>query len=507
MTVPEQDGPKELGPSHDGYGSASRDGYIGVVARDRSPESAIDSLLFEQGKLRAEVDRLNAAAAKPPEPAPAKDKEPAKDDSSPGKPDAGKPDAGKPDASKDDKKEAPKEPFLKRAGNWTKAHPISTVAIPVLLVAVLVGGWFMWGYLQSYESTDDAQVDGHVNAISSRISGTVTAVYVENNQSVNQGKLAVQLDPRDYQVALSQQQANLAQAMANAGAQSPNIPITQLTQATGVSNTDLDITIARAGYLGEQQLVASALADLTQAEANAANAKAEEVRYRDLVEKEEVSREQYDQRLANTRAQIAIVAARRASADAAIKTVEQRSATLDQATSLAAQAKQNAVRQVDVQRATEASRQAAARISKAQMDQAALNLTYCMIYAPVAGIVGNKTVEIGAQVSVGQELFDVTPIDDVWVTANYKETQLRKMHAGQAVTIQVDTLGREFKGYIEDMPGATGARYSLLPPENATGNYVKVVQRLPVRIRFQPNQDGVNLLRVGMSVEPQVWLK
>jgi membrane fusion protein (multidrug efflux system) len=201
------------------------------------------------------------------------------------------------------------------------------------------------------------------------------------------------------------------------------------------------------------------------------------------------------------------VAARRASADAAIKTVEQRSATLDQATSLAAQAKQNAVRQVDVQRATEASRQAAARISKAQMDQAALNLTYCMIYAPVAGIVGNKTVEIGAQVSVGQELFDVTPIDDVWVTANYKETQLRKMHAGQAVTIQVDTLGREFKGYIEDMPGATGARYSLLPPENATGNYVKVVQRLPVRIRFQPNQDGVNLLRVGMSVEPQVWLK
>jgi membrane fusion protein (multidrug efflux system) len=162
---------------------------------------------------------------------------------------------------------------------------------------------------------------------------------------------------------------------------------------------------------------------------------------------------------------------------------------------------------VDVQRATEASRQAAARISKAQVDQATLNLAYCMIYAPVAGIVGNKTVEIGAQVSIGQELFDVTPIDDVWVTANYKETQLRKMHAGQAVTIQVDTLGRDFKGYIEDMPGATGARYSLLPPENATGNYVKVVQRLPVRIRFQPNQDGVNLLRVGMSVEPQVWLK
>jgi membrane fusion protein (multidrug efflux system) len=160
-----------------------------------------------------------------------------------------------------------------------------------------------------------------------------------------------------------------------------------------------------------------------------------------------------------------------------------------------------------VQRATGAAREAAAQISKAQVDQAMLNLTYCMIYAPVSGIVGNKTVEVGAQVSVGQELFDVTPVDDVWITANYKETQLRKMRAGQAVTIHVDTLGRDFKGYIEDMPGATGARYSLLPPENATGNYVKVVQRLPVRIRFKPNQDGVTLLRVGMSVEPQVWLK
>jgi membrane fusion protein (multidrug efflux system) len=370
-----------------------------------------------------------------------------------------------------------------------------------------VGGWFLWGYLQSYESTDDAQVDGHVNAISSRISGTVTAVYVENNQSVNQGKLAVQLDPRDYQVALSQQKANLAQAMANVGAQSPNIPITQLTQATGVSTADLDVTIAQAGYFAEQQLVASARADLPQAEANAANAKAEEARYRTLVEKEEVSREQYDQRLADTRAQIAIVAARRASVDAATKTVEQRAATLGQATRRAAEARQNSGRQVDVQRATGAAREAAARISQAQVDQALLNLAYCKIYAPVGGIIGNKTVEVGAQVSVGQELFDVTPIDDLWVTANYKETQLRKMRAGQTVTIRVDTLGRNFEGYIEDMPGATGARYSLLPPENATGNYVKVVQRLPVRIRFKPRQDGVALLRIGMSVEPKVWLK
>jgi len=488
MTMPEQnDGERP---------EQGRDGRRSLITQDRPAESAIDSLFYEQGKLRADLDRL--LAAKPAEPAaPPKEKEAGPKEK----------DAGKPDGAKEDDKEVPKVPLRKRATDWTKAHPISTIAIPILLVAILVGGWFLWGYLQSYESTDDAQVDGHVNAISSRISGTVTAVYVENNQSVDRGKLAVELDPRDYQVALSQQRANFAQAMANVGAQSPNIPITQLTQATGVSTADLDVTIAKAGYFAEQQMVASALADLTQAEANAANAKAEEVRYRMLVEKEEVSREQYDQRLANTRAQDAIVAARRASADAARRTVEQRTATLDQVTSRAAEARQNSVRQVDVQRATGSAREAAAQISKAQVDQALLNLTYCKIYAPVSGIIGNKTVEIGAQVSVGQELFDVTPTQDIWVTANYKETQLRKMRQGQAVTISVDTLGRDFNGYIEDMPGATGARYSLLPPENATGNYVKVVQRLPVRIRFKPGQEGVAQLRIGMSVEPKVWLK
>jgi len=475
-----------------------RDGHKGLIVQDHPAESAIDSLFYEQGRLRADLDRLlNAAAAKAAEPAtPPKEKEAGKDG----------PDASKPD-DKDKDKDAPKKPFLKRVGSWTKTHPIATVAILILLVAAFVGAWFLWLYLQSYESTDDAQVDGHVNAISSRISGTVVAVHVENNDRVERGQLAVDLDPRDYQVALSQQRANLAQAKANVSAQSPNIPITQLTQSTGVSTADLDVTIARAGYFAEQQQVASASADLTQAEANAANAKAEEIRYRALVDKEEVSREQYDQRLANTRAQIAIVAARRASMEAASKTVEQRTATLEQVTRRAAEARQNSERQVDVQRATGAARDAAAQISRAQVDQAMLNLTYCKIYAPVSGIIGNKTVEIGAQVSVGQELFDVTPTDDIWVTANFKETQLLKMRQGQAVTVSVDTLGRDFNGYIEDMPGATGARYSLLPPENATGNYVKVVQRLPVRIRFKPNQAGVAQLRVGMSVEPKVWLK
>jgi membrane fusion protein (multidrug efflux system) len=483
--MPNQSEPKEREQSRDGHGSSNGEGAL--------PESAIDSLFYEQGRLRADVDRL----LNPPAPAPDK-----KEGEKGG-------DAGKADDSKaDDKdKDAPKEPFLKRTSGWVRAHPIATIAILILVVLLAVGGWFYWGYLQSYESTDDAQVDGHVNAISSRIAGTVTAVYVENNQTVESGKLAIKLDPRDYEVALAQQRANLAQAQANLSAQNPNVPITRLTQQTGVSTADLDIESAKAAYFAEQQNVQSALADLKQAEANEANAKAEEIRYRALAEKQEVSREQYDQRLANADAQTAAVSSRRGAAEAAGKTVDQRSAALEQAVQRADQARQNASRQVEVQLATVASRQAAAAISRAQVDQAALNLSYCQIYVPVKGIIGNKTVELGAQVSVGQELFDVTPTDDIWITANYKETQLKKMRPGQSVTISVDTLGRNFNGYIEDMPGATGARYSLLPPENATGNYVKVVQRLPVRIRFKPNQDGLSLLRVGMSVEPKVWFK
>jgi membrane fusion protein (multidrug efflux system) len=407
----------------------------------------------------------------------------------------------------DHDKNPPKESLLKRTAAWTRQHPLGFLLGIIAFIVLLIGGFFLLRYLGSYESTDDAQVDGHVNPISSRISGTVRSVYIEDDQRVGRGEIAVELDPRDYDVALAQQKANLAQAQANLEAQNPNVPITQLTQATSVSSTELDVTSAKAGLVVQQQQVQSALADLAQAEANAANAAAEEKRYRELVAEQEVSREQYDQRLADTRAQDANVSSRSAVAAAARKTSDQREALLQQAVAMAYQTSRNALRQVAVQRSTVEARQAAAQISRAQVDQAVLNRSYCTIYAPVNGIIGNKSVEIGTQVSIGQELFDVTPTDDLWITANFKETQLRKMHAGQSVTIAVDTFGKSFEGYIESMPGATGARYSLLPPENATGNYVKVVQRLPVRIRLKPNQDGADRLRVGMSVEPKVWLR
>jgi membrane fusion protein (multidrug efflux system) len=514
---------------------------VATVGSNNTPvliQTELNTLFYEQGRLRAEMDRLHrdqkedhqrstlrqptSVSAKDPAPAPngeqVKAEEPGskggQGKQSPDAPDEGK-DAGKngqqakkpDDKDADTKNEQPKKPLMTRVFGWIRKHPLGTMSGIVGLIVLVISGVFLWRYLQSYESTDDAQIDGHVNAISSRIAGTVKSVSIENNQNVSRGELVIELDPRDYEVALAQQKGNFSQAQANLDAQNPNVPITQLSQSTGVSNADLDVTSARAGYLAQQQTAQSALADLTQAEANAVNAANEEKRYRALVQEQEVSREQYDQHVADTRAQDANVQSRVATAAAAGKATEQRAATLKEAVATATQAKQNAVRQVAVQRATVDARKAALETSKAQLDQAVLSLTYCRIYAPVNGVIGNKTVEIGATVSIGQELFDVTPIDDLWITANFKETQLRKMRPGQSVRISVDTLGKSFDGYIESMPGATGARYSLLPPDNATGNYVKVVQRLPVRIQLKPGQDGATLLRTGMSVEPKVFLR
>jgi membrane fusion protein (multidrug efflux system) len=515
---------------------ADRDGNslerFGPSSAPADLKTEVNTLFYEQGRLRAEMDRLyqdqrdDRQRSLLPQPGAAPAQDPARAaDGKQGKPEenaSGKSDqeaapaakggdgkgAEKPDPTTSDKQDdPPKKPLITRVLGGIREHPLGTTFGILGLIVLVVCGAFLWNYLQSYESTDDAEVDGHVNAISSRIAGTVQSVSIENNQNVSRGELVVELDPRDYAVALAQQKGNFSQAQANLETQNPNVPITQLTQATGVANAELDVTNARAGYLAQQQTTQAALADLTQAEANAVNAANEEKRYRGLAQEQEVSREQYEQRVADTRAQDANVKSRAATAAAADKAIEQRAGTLKEAVATAAQVKQNAMRQVTVQRATVDARQAALEISKAQMDQAALNLGYCKIYAPVSGVIGNKTVEIGATVSIGQELFDVTPTDDIWITANFKETQLRKMHAGQSVTIAIDTLGKSFNGYIESMPGATGARYSLLPPENATGNYVKVVQRLPVRIRLKPNQDGAGRLRIGMSVEPKVWLQ
>jgi membrane fusion protein (multidrug efflux system) len=377
----------------------------------------------------------------------------------------------------------------------------------IIGAVILAGALAFWLYSRTYESTDDAQVDGHLNGVTARIDGDVKAVNVEENQSVKAGDILVEFDPRDYEVAVEQAQAQLLKAQADERAENPNLPITQSTSRTSVSTSKSEVATAEAAAAaaeGEQQ---AAQSRLLEAEANNGKAQADVARYKALVDKNEVSRSDYDQVVANAKALAASVDSARASAQAAQKVVEQRRSQLDQARSMMESAAVNAPNQVAISRATLQSKHANVEAMKAQLDRAQLDLSYCKIVAPVAGVVSKRTVEVGEHVSKGERLVTISDLGDLWVTANFKESQLRQMHPGQAVRISVDAYDQDFDGTVEAMPGSTGSITSLLPPENATGNYVKVVQRLPVRIQFKPGQQGLDRLRPGMSVVPKVWLK
>jgi membrane fusion protein (multidrug efflux system) len=316
------------------------------------------------------------------------------------------------------------------------------IALALVLAAILfVAGYHFWNYLESYQDTDDAQIDGYLDPISSRISGTITAVYVDNNQSVKAGQPLVQLDPSDYQVALEQARAQLAQAQA-------------------------DLNSARQQYV-------SAGATVREDEAQNYLAQRNAQRYSQLIKQQVVSQSEFDQYDATARVQDATVKRDQAAAGSAQRNI--------------------------------ASKEAQVKQAQANLDQAGLNLSYTRITAPADGIIGNRSAQLGQRVQPSQSLMALTQ-HQFWVTANFKETQLERMRPGQPVTIYVDALGRDFKGRVENMPGATGSLYDLLPPENATGNYVKIVQRLPVRILFDNGQD-LSQLRPGMSVEPEVWLR
>jgi len=373
-----------------------------------------------------------------------------------------------------------------------------------ILVVLGAGALFYWLNAREFEETDDAQVDAHLAPVSARIDGTITRVYVDDNQVVKVGDSLVDLDPRDYQVALDQALAQLAQAHSLVIAQRPNVPITETENTTNISSGEADVANAKAALAGAQGDRGSAEARLAEAEANNARAQADLARYKLLIEKEEVSQQEYDQVVAAAKAQAATVDANKASLDAAVQTVDQRRAQLAQAESKLAQYRNNAPHQIAIRRATLASEQANAKNAQAQVDQAQLKLSYCKVTAPVYGIVMKRAAEVGAHISAGQQLLTIAQINDVWVTANFKETQLRSIRPGQAVRIHVDALKQDFDGYVENIGGSTGSVASVLPPENATGNYVKVVQRIPVRIRFKPNQPGLDRLRPGMSVEPDV---
>jgi membrane fusion protein, multidrug efflux system len=373
----------------------------------------------------------------------------------------------------------------------------------VLFVLALAGAAY-WFYSRQFEDTDDAQVDAHLNPISARVDGTITHVYVDDNYVVKVGDPLVDLDPRDYQVALDQALAQLKQAQSMVIAQRPNVPITQVETTTNITGAEADVANAQAASAAAVHDEASARAKLVASQANAAQAEADFERYKLLIAKEEISQQQYDQAAATAKADAADVEANEASLRSAGQVVDQRKAQLAQSQSKLTQYQQNASAQLAIRRATVVSEQANAQNAQAQLEAAQLKLSYCKITAPVPGVIMKRSAEVGSHISAGQPLFTIVQTDDLWVTANFKETQLRRIRPGQSATIHVDALNQDFNGYVDNIAGSSGALASVLPPENATGNYVKVVQRIPVRIRFKSNQRNMERLRPGMSVEPKV---
>jgi membrane fusion protein (multidrug efflux system) len=381
------------------------------------------------------------------------------------------------------------------------------VIIAVALLAVAITSVMYWRST-AWESTDDAQIDGFVFPVSSRISGHVTRVMVDDNQIVEKGTVLVELDPADYEVAVAVAKATLANDEATAAALSTGVPITTTDTASHLTVAHADIDNARAGLRAAERQFEGALATLREAEANDLKAQDDVARYKPLAERDEIPQQQYTQALSSQKATAAAVEAARASAAAYEQSVSQARSRIAQ-TEAQLQSARTAPQQVSVQRARARSAVAQSQRRLAELQQAQLNLQYTTIVAPVTGIVGRRSVQPGQNVSPGQQMLTIVPLDssNIWVTANFKETQLRHMRPGQRATISVDTYGRSYNGRVLNIAGASGARYSLLPPENATGNYVKVVQRIPVRIVFDEGQDADHLLRLGMSVEPNVSIR
>jgi membrane fusion protein (multidrug efflux system) len=345
-----------------------------------------------------------------------------------------------------------------------------------------------------------------LNSISARVSGHVAKLLVDDNQVVTAGQVLVEIDPSDYQIALEHAKADYDDAVALASAAEVNIPLTSINTGSQISMTDAGVLSSEAGIAAAKQQYDAANAQLAQSEANNVRAQADLVRYKQLVDKQEISRQQYDQAVAAANAQAADVDAARASAAAAKQGINQAQAKLAEARANSRSA-QTAPQQVAIMRSRADSAKAQVAFKKAALDQAQLNLKYAEVVAPVGGIVTNRTVEVGQNVQIGQELMKVINLDDIWVTANFKETQLRQMRANQPVTIHVDATGKDYNGRVQSISGASGSMSSLLPPENATGNYVKVVQRIPVKITFDAGETREHVLRPGMSVEPKVRIQ
>ena len=379
------------------------------------------------------------------------------------------------------------------------------IIIAGIVVVAIVGGIFLWRYFASYESTDDAQVDVHLYPVSARISGYVTKVNVGDNQYVEKGTVLVEIDPKDYEVAVEQAKANLAGAEATAQSLNLDVPITTVSTTSQLNFAASGVEDAGAAISAAEKQVSAAHAQLEAAEANDVKAQDDVRRYKALVDKQEISAQIYDQAVAAAKASTASVAAARDTEAAAEQAVKQTQSRLGQSVASKRSA-ETGPQQVSSSRARARAAIADVEAKRAALAQAQLNLGYTQIVAPVSGEV-NKSVVVGLNVQAGQQLLTVVPLDEVWITANFKETELRNMKVGQRSEIHVDSSGRTFKGHVDSIAGATGPLFSLLPPENATGNYVKIVQRIPVKIVLEPGENQDHQLRPGMNVVPDVYLR
>ncbi len=402
-----------------------------------------------------------------------------------------------------------------RADNTGAADPLASTfpkrrsykrwIILASLVVLAVAGAFLWHYLSGFESTDDAQVDVHLYPVSARISGYIQKVNVEDNQWVDAGYTLVEIDPKDYEVALAKAQATLDTSEATAKGSNIDVPVSSVSTSSQLKFTSSDIKNAEAAIQAAEKRVAAAHARVLEAQAENVKAQDDVTRYRLLLTKEEVPKQVYDHAYAAAATDAAAVAAAEADEAAAQQAVVEAHSRLTEAQAHYEDAEAGPQR-VASTRAKALSAMADANQKRAAVEQAQLNLGYTKIFAPVAGEVTKKVV-VGLNVDPGEQLLTVVPLDQVWITANFKETQLKHMRVGQKAEIELDSNGRTYNGHVDSIAGGTGPIFSLLPPENATGNYVKIVQRVPVKIVLEPGENQDHQLRPGMNVEAKVYLR
>ena len=374
-----------------------------------------------------------------------------------------------------------------------------------LLAVLAVGGAFFWHYLSGFESTDDAQVDVHLYPVSARISGYVQKVNVDDNQWVDAGSALVEIDPKDYEVALARAAATLDASQATAKGLGIDVPVSSVDTSSQLKFTSSDIENAKAAIQATEKQAAAAHARVLEAQAENVKAQDDVTRYRLLLTKEEVPKQIYDHAYAAAATDVAAIAAAEADEAAAQQAVVEAHSRLAEAEARYEDA-QAGPQRVGSTRAKALSALADVKQKGAVVEQAQLNLGYTKIFAPVAGEITKKVV-VGLNVDPGEQLLTVVPLDQVWITANFKETQLKHMRVGQKAKIELDSNGRTYNAHVDSIAGGTGPIFSLLPPENATGNYVKIVQRVPVKIVLEPGENRDHQLRPGMNVEAKVYLR